>query len=222
MQDLTPTKIVAELDRYVIGQGDAKRAVAVAIRNRWRRRQLEPEQGAEVYPKNIIMAGPTGVGKTEIARRLASLTQAPFIKVEASKFTEVGYHGRDVESMVRDLVDQSVSMVRGEQAKIVTEKAEAATEDRLLDLLLPDSEEHDGEHDEEPGSEDSGDGYVPTERSGERKHKLRERLREQLAAGKLDEREVEMTVTLSPGASVMFSNMASSRWTRTWATCSRS
>ena len=203
MQDLTPTKIVAELDRYVIGQGDAKRAVAVAIRNRWRRRQLDPEQGAEVYPKNIIMAGPTGVGKTEIARRLASLTQAPFIKVEASKFTEVGYHGRDVESMVRDLVDQSVSMVRGEQAKIVTEKAEAATEDRLLDLLLPDSEEHD----EEPTSEDSGDGYVPTDRSGERKHKLREKLREQLAAGKLDEREVEMTVTRKPRASVMFSNM---------------
>ena len=200
MQDLTPTKIVAELDRYVIGQGDAKRAVAVAIRNRWRRRQLDPEQGAEVYPKNIIMAGPTGVGKTEIARRLASLTQAPFIKVEASKFTEVGYHGRDVESMVRDLVDQSVSMVRGEQAKIVTEKAEAATEDRLLDLLLPDSEKHEGEEQDESG-------YVSTEASGERKHKLRERLREQLAAGKLDEKEVEMTITRKPRASVMFSNM---------------
>ncbi len=220
MQDLTPSKIVAELDRYVIGQHDAKRAVAVAIRNRWRRRRLDPEEGREVYPKNIIMAGPTGVGKTEIARRLASLTQAPFIKVEASKFTEVGYHGRDVESMVRDLVDQSVSMVRSEQAKIVTEKAEAATEDRLLDLLLPDSEEH--EHinlksgDSPPGGgggggggDGAGDGggYVPTDQSGEKKHKLRERLREQLAAGKLDEREVEMTVSRKPRASVMFSNM---------------
>ncbi|MEP0763505.1 MAG: AAA family ATPase, partial [Chloroflexota bacterium] len=114
--DLTPRQIVQELDRYIIGQAQAKRAVAVAIRNRWRRQRLDAETAREVYPKNIIMIGPTGVGKTEIARRLAKLIDAPFIKVEASKFTEVGYHGRDVESMVRDLLEQSISMVRAEQA----------------------------------------------------------------------------------------------------------
>ncbi len=115
MQDLTPRQIVAELDRYIVGQNDAKRAVAIAVRNRWRRRQLPPEMQAEVAPKNILMIGPTGVGKTEIARRLARLAQSPFVKVEASKFTEVGYVGRDVESMVRDLVELGVDMVREER-----------------------------------------------------------------------------------------------------------
>ncbi|MGB0768614.1 MAG: AAA family ATPase, partial [Phycisphaeraceae bacterium] len=137
MQTLTPRQIVDALDTHIIGQHDAKRAVAVAIRNRWRRQQLDTDIAAEVYPKNIVMAGPTGCGKTEIARRLAKLTGAPFIKIEASKFTEVGYHGRDVESMIRDLLDQAVSLVRSEQAKIVTEKAEALALDRLVQLLLP-------------------------------------------------------------------------------------
>ena len=134
---LTPREIVAELDKYVIGQAKAKRAVAIALRNRIRRQRLPPEMAEEVTPKNILMIGPTGVGKTEIARRLARLAQSPFIKVEASKFTEVGYVGRDVESMVRDLVELAVDMVRAEKAEEVQEKAQAAAEERLLDLLLP-------------------------------------------------------------------------------------
>ncbi|MEO0513932.1 MAG: ATP-dependent protease ATPase subunit HslU [Planctomycetota bacterium] len=208
MHDLTPSQIVDALDRHVIGQADAKRAVAVAIRNRWRRRQLDAEMSREVYPKNIIMAGPTGVGKTEIARRLAKLASAPFIKVEASKFTEVGYHGRDVESMVRDLVDQSISLVRVEQAKIVEEKARAAAAERLLDLLLPD---HSTQRSAPRPSEDDGDhastGFVTTEDSGEARQKLRDALRKQLDAGKLDDREVELTVTKRPQTNVMFANM---------------
>ena len=134
---LTPKQIVAELDKFIIGQDDAKRAVAVAIRNRWRRQQLKGEIREEVAPKNIIMAGPTGVGKTEIARRLATLVQAPFVKIEATKFTEVGYVGRDVESMVRDLVERSIKMVREEQDAIWAEKAEQGLEESLLNLLLP-------------------------------------------------------------------------------------
>src|ERR671919_1179241 len=134
---LTPRQIVAELDKYVVGQHQAKRAVAIALRNRMRRRKLGPEMAEEVAPKNILMIGPTGVGKTEIARRLARLAQSPFIKVEASKFTEVGYVGRDVESMVRDLVELAVDMVRAEKAEEVKDKARAAGEERLLDLLLP-------------------------------------------------------------------------------------
>ena len=137
MQNLTPKQIVEELDRYIIGQSDAKKAVAVAIRNRWRRQQLAPEMAREVSPKNIIMSGPTGVGKTEIARRLASLTGAPFIKVEASKFTEVGYHGRDVESMVRDLMDLTVNDMRQREQEAVKEKARQVAEERLLDILQP-------------------------------------------------------------------------------------
>src|SRR5688500_3288709 len=137
MQNLTPRQIVSELDRYIVGQADAKRAVAVAIRNRWRRQQLPEAMRQDVAPKNIIMSGPTGVGKTEIARRLAGLTGSPFIKVEATKFTEVGYHGRDVESMVRDLLDSSIAMVRGEITESVKEPAERQVEDRLLDYLLP-------------------------------------------------------------------------------------
>src|SRR6188474_3200389 len=137
MQHLTPRQIVSELDKYIVGQNEAKRAVAVAIRNRWRRQQLPEPMRQDVSPKNIIMIGPTGVGKTEIARRLAGLTGAPFIKVEATKYTEVGYHGRDVESMIRDLLDSSISMVREEMTESVKDGAERAVEDRLLDYLLP-------------------------------------------------------------------------------------
>src|SRR5438874_1835133 len=136
MDHLTPKQIVHELDKHIVGQADAKRAVAVAVRNRWRRQQLPEEMRADVSPKNILMIGPTGVGKTEIARRLAGLTGAPFIKVEATKYTEVGYHGRDVESMVRDLLDFSIHMVRDEMTESVKENAERAVEDRLLDYLL--------------------------------------------------------------------------------------
>src|SRR5579872_5616031 len=137
MPDLTPRQIVAELDKYVIGQAKAKRAVAIALRNRMRRQQLPQEIAEEVTPKNILMIGPTGVGKTEIARRLARLAQSPFIKVEASKFTEVGYVGRDVESMVRDLVELGVDMVRAEKLEEVRAKAARNAEERLLDILLP-------------------------------------------------------------------------------------
>src|SRR5438067_393737 len=136
---LTPTEIVGELDKYIVGQKAAKRAVAIALRNRWRRQQLPADLRDEIAPKNIIMIGPTGVGKTEIARRLAKLTRSPFLKVEASKFTEVGYVGRDVESIVRDLVEIAIDDVREEKLEEIEDRAEAAAEDRLLDMLLPDS-----------------------------------------------------------------------------------
>src|SRR5579864_5220688 len=137
LDEMTPRQIVAELDKHVVGQADAKRAVAIALRNRMRRQKLSEELAEEVLPKNIIMIGPTGVGKTEIARRLARLTNSPFLKVEASRFTEVGYVGRDVESMVRDLVEISIDMVREEKVSEIAEKAEENAEERLLDLLLP-------------------------------------------------------------------------------------
>src|SRR6059036_1534611 len=139
LDELTPREIVAELDKYVIGQKDAKRAVAIALRNRMRRQKLPSDMAEEVIPKNIIMIGPTGVGKTEIARRLAKLANSPFLKVEASKFTEVGYVGRDVESMIRDLVEIAIEMVRNEKLQEVADKAEANAEERILDLLLPPS-----------------------------------------------------------------------------------
>jgi len=195
MHHLTPRRIVQKLDQYIIGQAEAKRAVAVAIRNRWRRRKLDPEMANEVYPKNIIMIGPTGVGKTEIARRLASLTEAPFVKVEASKFTEVGYHGRDVESMIRDLLDHAISMVRDEQAKQVESQASANTTERLIDLLLP------------PTPSEQPPGHVKSEDAQERVSHTRDRLREQLEEGTLDPREVEFTMTHKPATSVMFANM---------------
>src|SRR5438094_1589541 len=137
MQTLTPKQIVAELDKYIVGQNDAKRAVAIAIRNRWRRQQLPDELRQEVSPKNILLIGPTGVGKTEIARRLARLVGAPFMKVEATKYTEVGYYGRDVESLVRDLVEASINLVRTTERENVAEQAKNRVEQRLLDLLLP-------------------------------------------------------------------------------------
>jgi len=199
MQDLTPRQIVDSLDRYIIGQADAKRSVAVAIRNRWRRQQLTDEMAREVYPKNIVMIGPTGVGKTEIARRLATLTGAPFVKVEASKFTEVGYHGRDVESMIRDLLDHAINMVREEEGVRVAEKAEAEVEQRLIDLLLPGSAESD-----EPTPTDS---QVATEDSQERRQRLRQKMAEQLASGKLDDKPIELSITKRPQTSVMFANM---------------
>src|SRR5438128_6922970 len=171
MQSLTPKQIVEELDRYIIGQDDAKRAVAVAIRNRWRRQQLPETLRGDVAPKNIIMIGPTGVGKTEIARRLANLTGAPFIKVEATKYTEVGYHGRDVESMVRDLLDSSIAMVRDEMTESVKEPAEKQVEERLLDYLLPADRSGSFEDDEAKA----------------RRERTREKLREQLRAGELED-----------------------------------
>ena len=198
LENLTPRQIVAELDRYIIGQNAAKRAVAVAIRNRWRRQQLEPDMASEVYPKNIVMMGPTGIGKTEIARRLAGLTGAPFIKVEASKFTEVGYHGRDVESVVRDLLDHAMSMARNDQAQEVEAKATAAAEVRLLDLLLP--------MPPQPVTTVTS-AYVQTDESDERRQHTRDRLCEQLREGALDEREVEIDITNKPAAQVMFANM---------------
>jgi len=176
---LSPREIVAELDKYVVGQGKAKRAVAIALRNRLRRQKLPPDLAEEVAPKNILMIGPTGVGKTEIARRLAKLAQSPFIKVEASKFTEVGYVGRDVESMVRDLVELAVEMVREEQLRDVRAKAEQAAEERLLDLLLP----------PRPVAPDEDAARVR-----EAEQPTRERMREQLRAGRLDDRQVEIEV----------------------------
>ena len=139
MKTFTPREIVSELDKYIVGQKDAKRSVAIALRNRWRRQQVPEPLRDEIAPKNIIMIGPTGVGKTEIARRLAKLAQAPFLKVEASKFTEVGYVGRDVESMIRDLTDLAVNMLKAEESRKVQKKAEEMAEERLLDLLLPPS-----------------------------------------------------------------------------------
>jgi ATP-dependent HslUV protease ATP-binding subunit HslU len=141
LDELTPRQIVAELDKYVVGQADAKRAIAVALRNRIRRQKLDAEMADEVVPKNILMIGPTGVGKTELARRLARLANSPFLKVEASKFTEVGYVGRDVESMIRDLVEIAIDMVRQEKLDEITERAELNAEERLLDILMPPSPE---------------------------------------------------------------------------------
>jgi ATP-dependent HslUV protease ATP-binding subunit HslU len=177
---LTPRQIVAELDKYVVGQAAAKRAVAIALRNRTRRQKLTPELAEEIAPKNILMIGPTGVGKTEIARRLARLAQSPFVKVEASKFTEVGYVGRDVESMVRDLVELGVDMVREEKIEEVRAKAEQNAEDRLLDVLLPPSR---------PVAPDEDAAAVR-----DQQHQTRERFREQLRAGRLDSRTVEIDV----------------------------
>ncbi|MBI3834509.1 MAG: ATP-dependent protease ATPase subunit HslU [Planctomycetes bacterium] len=181
MDDLTPQQTVEALDRYIIGQSAAKRAAAVAIRTRWRRRQLPEDIRNEVTPANMILIGPTGVGKTEIARRLASLVNAPFVKVEATKYTEVGYHGRDVETMVRDLVEVAIRIVHDEQTEVVREEADRLTEERLLDSLLPSA----------PSEIESG---PPQGEASERRHRSREKLRAQLRAGELEDRVVEVTV----------------------------
>src|SRR5690606_6658214 len=187
---LTPREIVNELDRWIVGQNAAKRAVAIALRNRWRRMQLDPELRREVTPKNILMIGPTGVGKTEIARRLATLANAPFVKVEATRFTEVGYVGKDVEQIIRDLADTAVKMQR-EQAKArVRSQAEDRAEERILDALLP--RRHDAANWPQDGmSEDVG------------QNDTRQKFRKQLREGKLDEREIELETAINVGVDIM-------------------
>ena len=185
MSEMTPREIAQELDKHIIGQHKAKRAVAIALRNRWRRMQIEPELRNEITPKNILMIGPTGVGKTEIARRLAHLANAPFIKVEATKFTEVGYVGREVDSIIRDLVDMSVKTAREQEIKNVKHLAEEATEERILDALLPPARNEFGE----PETHESG---------------TRQKFREKLRAGELDDKEIEVEVSASPvGVEIM-------------------
>ena len=188
IENMTPRQIVAELDKYVVGQKQAKRAVAIALRNRWRRQQLPPELAEDIAPKNILMIGPTGVGKTEIARRLARLARAPFLKVEASKFTEVGYVGRDVESMVRDLVEIAVTMVREERREAVRAEAATRAEDRLLQLLVP------------PRPINA---YLRHEEENEDElNETREKFRKKLRAGALDSRKVEIEVDETPSSSL--------------------
>ncbi len=195
LDELTPREIVRELDKYVVGQNQAKRAVAIALRNRMRRQKLTPELAEEVIPKNIIMMGPTGVGKTEIARRLAKLANSPFMKVEASKFTEVGYVGRDVESMIRDLVEIAIDMVREEKLEDVADKAELNAEERLLDLLLPAMPAQVPAAKATPEQQQIGFN-INSEPilAGEPGSRTREKLRQQLREGKLDERIVELDV----------------------------
>lgn len=193
MSILTPREIVSELDKFIVGQEDAKRMVAVAIRNRWRRQRLPAELRDEVSPKNIIMIGPTGVGKTEIARRLAKLCGSPFIKVEATKYTEVGYVGRDVESMVRDLMEISVNLVLEEERRKVSAKAKSRAEDRLLDLLLP-----------KPGAHGpaSSLGYAPAHQDQAEGQSTREKLRQLWRDGQLNDRDVEMDVEVQAGPQI--------------------
>jgi ATP-dependent HslUV protease ATP-binding subunit HslU len=204
LDEMTPREIVAELDKYVVGQHAAKRAVAIALRNRMRRQKLSPELAEEIMPKNIIMIGPTGVGKTEIARRLAKLTNSPFLKVEASKFTEVGYVGRDVESIVRDLVEIAIDMVREEKMEEVEDKAELAAEDRLIDLLLPPTPNAAPAATAAAATQEPGSNVIQLpasltadeseEKPGDREQRTREKLRQQFREGKLDERTVELDV----------------------------
>lgn len=199
MQELTPRQIVAELDKHIVGQDDAKRAVAIALRNRWRWQQLPEEIRKEITPKNIIMIGPTGVGKTEITRRLAGLINAPFIKVEATKYTEVGYYGRDVESMVRDLVDSAKNLVREKKRVELVDKAKVRVEERLLDLLVPppewDSsykEPTEGEQEEDPK---------------ERYERTRDKFRKMLKKGSLEDKDVEISIDQKSSPVQVFSNM---------------
>ncbi|MGA2258435.1 MAG: ATP-dependent protease ATPase subunit HslU [Thermoguttaceae bacterium] len=192
MRELTPKEIVKELNRHIVGQDSAKRAVAVAIRNRWRRQQVPAEMRQEVAPKNIMMIGPTGVGKTEIARRLAKLTGAPFIKVEATRYTEVGYYGRDVESMVRELVENAIGLIRQKEKENVCEEAQRRAEERLLDLLAPSP----------PAFDTTADGPE----SPERFQRTREKMRGMLTAGAMDDRRVEMTVE-QKAVPMMFTGM---------------
>jgi len=191
MADLTPRQVVQELDKYIVGQDAAKRAVAIAIRNRWRRQQLSPEMRKDVTPKNIIMIGPTGVGKTEIARRLAQLVGAPFLKVEATKYTEVGYHGRDVESMIRDLTEAAIGIVKAEQRKLVETAAAERVTDRLVDLLLPGATSWDPENVEE----------------NERQQRTREKMKAKLEAGEMEDRMVELQLDQKAVPVQIFSNL---------------
>ena len=188
MPDLTPRQIVAELDRDIVGQAEAKRAVAIALRNRWRRKQLPDDLRAQVMPKNILLIGPTGVGKTEIARRLARLVGAPFVKVEATKYTEVGYYGRDVESLVRDLVEASIVLVKAREREKVAATARERAEARLLDLLLP-----------APPVGRTGASDAEPDEAAERRKRSREKMKARLEAGELEDREVEITL---PGQAV--------------------
>ncbi len=199
MHELTPRQIVAELDKHIVGQDDAKRAVAIALRNRWRWQQLPDELRKEITPKNIVMIGPTGVGKTEITRRLAQLIDAPFIKVEATKYTEVGYYGRDVESMIRDLVDSAKNLVREKKRVELVDKAKARVEERLLDLLIPRPEWESSfrESTEEVKEEDSQERYERT----------RDKFRKMLLQGALEEKEVEISVEQKNSPVQVFSNM---------------
>src|SRR5437763_10699130 len=189
--NLTPRQIVAELDKHIVGQDAAKRAVAIAIRNRWRRQQLAPELRKDVTPKNIIMIGPTGVGKTEIARRLAQLVGAPFLKIEATKYTEVGYHGRDVESMIRDLTEIAIGMVRQEQRGLVETQAKERVTERLLDLLLARSSNWEPDKPEE----------------NERLQRTRDKMKARLEAGDLEDRPVELNVEQKAVPVQIFSNL---------------
>ena len=191
MKDLTPKEIVSELDKYIVGQKNAKKSVAIALRNRWRRQRLSDEMREEVVPNNIILIGSTGVGKTEIARRLANLADAPFIKIEASKFTEVGYVGRDVESIVRDLMDIAVYMVQSELEKTVSEEAENLANERLLDLLFPINGAPTKTTSENP-------------EVAERQQRTRDKLRNKLMAGKFEDKMVEIDVS-NEGTPMMLS-----------------
>ena len=193
-ESLTPRQIVAALDKHIVGQHAAKKAVAVAIRNRWRRQQLPAELRKAITPKNIILIGPTGVGKTEIARRLADLVEAPFIKIEATKFTEVGYVGRDVESMVRDLVEVAIGLVKRRQKEAVLAKAEERVIERLLDLLVPPTKVTPWEPDAE-------------KEEAEKRQRTRDKFREMLLAGELEDRVVELTVEQKASPVQVFSNM---------------
>jgi ATP-dependent HslUV protease ATP-binding subunit HslU len=217
LDELTPRQIVAELDTYIVGQDKAKKAVAIALRNRWRRQHAPDDLREEIMPNNIIMIGPTGVGKTEIARRLARLAGAPFVKVEASKFTEVGYVGRDVESIVRDLVDVAVNMVRDEREAEVEEQAQEAVEERILDLLLPPVEQPQPQQRGDGASVRAfvvGPGGAATEETGEtddsqeeRRQRTREKLRKLLRDGKLDDRTVDIDVHQTPNIEGMMMPM---------------
>ena len=193
MSQMTPREIVQELDQHIISQSDAKRAVAIALRNRWRRMQVDEELRNEITPKNILMIGPTGVGKTEIARRLAKLANAPFIKVEATKFTEVGYVGKDVESIIRDLVDFAINMLREQAVAKVGARAEDAARDRILDILLPKPKQIGFANEPEPDSNDVSDSQAST----------RQKMLRKLLAGDLDEREIEFDVSAQVGVEIM-------------------
>ncbi|MFW6335394.1 MAG: AAA family ATPase, partial [Desulfosalsimonas sp.] len=196
MSDLKPSEIVKELDKFIIGQHNAKRSVAIALRNRWRRRQVDPDLREEIAPKNIILIGPTGVGKTEIARRLARLTDSPFYKVEASKFTEVGYVGRDVESMVRDLLEFTINSLKLREQEAVQGRAREMAEERILDLLLPDSGSRSPSRDQQHSSREESSGlseYEPKKPAVS--PDTREKLRRMLRSGKLDQRQVDIDVS---------------------------